>query len=136
MLLGIATLSTVAIILFFTLNPNSQRLHDGGSATNYTMNGDDDDPTDWMDWIRGGSPSSLESNNKAMLVESPTAMTMMERFALVVVFSETTNGETSWNDRLNFLDSNLSVCDWNDGDKHGVFCDDDRRTVKQLLLGT
>jgi hypothetical protein len=77
-----------------------------------------------LEWLADEDPAQLDFN------ETPLE-TVLERYALAVLFFGTM-GE-SWRDSLGFLNS-TSVCEWNDNNELGVYCDAATGSVIELLL--
>ena len=131
LLLFLATFSTFAMVVFFIFTGNNgvDLSHNNtGFVFPFEMQGSLADIHD---------PSSPQFHAMQWMIESDMKVettSIMERFALAVVFMAT-NGMRKWKTALGFLDSEASVCDWNDG-KEGVFCDADRKTVVEILLRT
>ena len=74
----------------------------------------------------------LADEDTAMVdLDTSTQREIQERFAVSALFFATMGEE--WDDTLNFL-SEQSVCNWNDGQSLGVFCDESG-TVTSLNIG-
>lgn len=133
-LLSVATFSTLAMVFFFAIYPNNDAGLDALSNDNNTNSTSIFFPfevTGPLAWIDDFSSPQFQAMEYMKEQEVETT-TLLERFALVTLFFAT-NG-IKWKTSFEFLNKYESVCDWNDG-RTGVFCDEERHSVKKLLLG-
>jgi hypothetical protein len=77
-----------------------------------------------LEWLADEDPAQLD------IQETPLE-TFLERYALAVLFLGTSG--TSWDDSLGFLNS-ADVCEWNDNDMRGVYCDEETGSVIEVAL--
>ena len=82
-----------------------------------------------IEWLMHNDTLKLQRGN-----DSGRALSaLIERYVLVLIYFH--NGGPYWTNSYNFLNANLSVCEWNSGkdSSEGVFCDDSGNVIDLIL---
>jgi hypothetical protein len=56
----------------------------------------------------------------------------IQRYVIVALYYSL-QGQNTWYNQYNFLSTNTSICDWNDGTTNGVFCNDNKEVISLIL---
>lgn len=79
-----------------------------------------------LNWIVDEDPAALS-------LDTATADVIRERFAVACLYFATNGAE--WTSDLGFLSAD-SICNWNDGESLGIFCDESSQSPLEMNIGT